>query len=67
MDYIDDNGHEHAACHICNADCSTHPDAGNSLAQCGDCGGATCPDHRVDDAATRCVDCAATFYRTEVA
>jgi hypothetical protein len=62
--YTDERGHEHAACHICGADCSTHPDAGNSLARCGDCGRAACPDHRVEDAATRCNECAATFYAT---
>jgi hypothetical protein len=56
--------HEHAACSICGTDCSTHPDAANPIARCGDCGGVTCLDHRVEDAATRCVDCAATFYAT---
>ncbi len=60
--YTDDAGHDHLPCHICGADCSTHPDAGNPLECCGDCGRATCPDHRVDDAAARCSDCAAAFY-----
>ena len=56
--------HEHAPCALCGVDCSTHDDAANPLASCGDCGAATCPDHRVADAATRCVDCAAKFYAT---
>jgi hypothetical protein len=59
-----DDGHQHEACHLCGVDCSTHPDAANPLASCGDCGRPTCPDHRVDDAATRCNECAATFYGT---
>jgi len=63
--YTDERGHQHAACHLCGVDCSTHPDAGNPLARCGDCGRPTCPDHRVDDAAMRCNECAATFYATE--
>jgi hypothetical protein len=60
--YTDAAGHDHQPCGLCGADCSTHPDAGNALASCGDCGCATCPDHRVDDAATRCNACAAVFY-----
>jgi hypothetical protein len=60
--FTDEAGHEHKPCAVCGVDCSTHPDAGNSLDSCGDCGRATCPDHRVDDAAGRCVDCAATHY-----
>jgi hypothetical protein len=60
---IDAQGHEHRACAFCNADCSTHPDAGNPLSCCGDCGKPTCPDHRVEDDAERCVDCASVFYR----
>jgi hypothetical protein len=46
----------------CGNTCSTHPDEGNSLAYCGDCGGVTCPDCRVEDAATRCSSCAAKHY-----
>lgn len=60
--WTDARGHEHQPCAFCGVDCSTHPDAGNSLSCCGDCGCATCPDHRVDDQAARCVDCAARFY-----
>jgi hypothetical protein len=60
--YIDERGDEHQACHMCGADCSTHPDAGNPLACCGDCGKPTCPDHRVDDSAQRCNECAAVHY-----
>jgi|SRR5262245_26745447 len=57
-------------CGICQrggryTDCTTHPDAANPLAYCGDCGQVTCPDHRVDDDATRCVDCAATHYASK--
>ena len=63
--YIDERGHEHDACSICGTDCSTHPDSGNPLTCCGDCGQPTCPDHRVEDAATRCVKCAAIFYGEE--
>jgi hypothetical protein len=58
----DDKGYEHQFCHLCGADCSTHPDAANPLACCGDCGRPTCPDHRVDDDAQRCNACAAVFY-----
>lgn len=54
--------YEYRPCAFCGADCLTHPDAGNSLAFCGDCGAATCPDHRVDDEAQRCVQCAASHY-----
>lgn len=61
--WTDEQGHEHRLCHLCNADCSTHPDAGNPLEFCGDCGKPTCPDHRVDDAAARCNACAAVFYQ----
>lgn len=43
-------------------ECTTHPDAANPLTYCGDCGQVACPDHRVEDDADRCVDCAATFY-----
>jgi hypothetical protein len=43
--YIDAAGHEHATC-ACGHDCSTHPDAGNPLDCCADCGCATCPDCR---------------------
>lgn len=50
------------ACSGCYHTASTHPDAGNSLGYCGDCGAATCPDCRVEDAATRCSSCAAKFY-----
>lgn len=63
--YTDERGHEHAACHLCGVDCSTHPDAGNPLANCGDCGRATCPDHRVDDTAARCNECAAAYYSAD--
>ena len=56
--YTDERGHEHRACHVCGVDCSTHPDAGSPLATCGDCGEATCPDHRdQDDPAQRCTVC----------
>jgi hypothetical protein len=61
-DYTDDNGHQHRPCWLCGSDCSTHPDAANPLACCGDCGRPTCPDHRVDDHAQRCNACAAVFY-----
>jgi len=61
MRYTDAAGHEHAACIVCGVDCSTHPDAGNSLDQCGDCGGVTCPDHREENNAARCPKCAARF------
>jgi len=65
--WTDERGHEHGLCHFCGADCSTHPDAANPLAPCGDCGTVTCPDHRVEDAADRCNACAAVFYaRTAV-
>ncbi len=57
-----ENGHEHALCDFCRARCSTHPDAANPLAPCGDCGRVTCEDHRVLDEGDRCVDCAAVFY-----
>jgi hypothetical protein len=57
--------YESRPCAFCGVDCTTHPDAANPLDPCGDCGRVTCPDHRVDDAAARCVDCAATFYATE--
>lgn len=57
--YTDDDGHEHRACHVCGADCSTRPDAGNPLDSCGDCGKATCPDHREESMAARCTPCAA--------
>jgi hypothetical protein len=51
--YEDDRGHYHGICR-CGHDCSTHPDAGNPLAYCGDCGEPTCPDCRIeDDPATR--------------
>jgi hypothetical protein len=63
--WTDAQGHEHQLCTFCGVDCSTHPDAGNPLSCCGNCGRATCPDHRVDDAATRCVECAANFYAEE--
>jgi hypothetical protein len=56
--------YEEQPCAICGTTCSTHPDAANPIAGCGDCGRTTCLDHRVEDAATRCVDCAATFYAT---
>jgi hypothetical protein len=55
-------GSTHQPCHMCGVDCSTHGDAANPLASCGDCGGVTCPDHRVEDGATRCNACAAVFY-----
>lgn len=61
----DEQGHEHAACYACQADCSSHPDAANPLAPCGDCGQVTCLDHRVSDQADRCLDCANVFYREE--
>ena len=62
--------HQIEACAICLSvdgrytECSTHPDAANPLARCGDCGAATCPDHRVDDGAQRCNACAVVFYAT---
>jgi hypothetical protein len=59
---IDSTKFEQHACAFCSSVCSTHPDAANPLTYCGDCGRVACPDHRVDDAADRCVDCAATFY-----
>jgi len=62
---VDDHGHEHHACAFCGLDCSTHPDAGSPLDRCGDCGRPTCPDHRVDDMASRCVDCASVHYRQD--
>lgn len=61
--FFDEHGHQHQPCAICGVDCSTHPDAGNPLALCGDCGLPTCPDHRVQDQADRCVDCASKFYQ----
>jgi hypothetical protein len=63
--FIDDRGFEHLPCHMCGSDCSTHPDAANPLSSCGDCGKATCPDHRVEDDAQRCNACAAIFYANE--
>lgn len=60
--FVDAHGHEHRPCAFCALDCSTHPDAGNPLSFCGDCGRVTCPDHRVDDMAERCVECASVFY-----
>jgi hypothetical protein len=62
--WMDEQDHIHGTCR-CGHDCSTHPDAGNSLAGCGDCGADTCPDCRVDDEATRCVECAAVFYAAQ--
>lgn len=59
--WLDDHGHIHGTCR-CGHDCSTHPDAANPLAGCGDCGADTCPDCRVEDQATRCVECASVFY-----
>ena len=61
--YTDERGHAHRSCAVCGADCSTHPDAANPLDFCGDCGAPTCPDHRVEDTAGRCVDCASHHYR----
>lgn len=56
--WTDDAGHEHATCTRCGVDCSTHPDAGNSLDCCADCGHATCPDCRdYINNAPICVDC----------
>ncbi|HMJ04006.1 MAG TPA: hypothetical protein VK506_13785 [Conexibacter sp.] len=57
LTYFDEAGYAHKPCHICGVDCSTHPDAGNPLALCGDCGKATCPDHRDETPATRCSSC----------
>lgn len=54
--------YQEAVCAHCGVVVSTHPDAGNPWAGCGDCGVATCPDCRVDDQAQRCVTCAAVFY-----
>ena len=59
--WVDEAGHVHGTC-ACGNDCSTHPDAAYPLAGCGDCGADTCPDCRVEDAATRCNACAAKFY-----
>jgi len=61
IQFIDERGHEHAPCGVCGVDCSTHPDAGNPLDFCGDCGVVTCPDHREDNSAARCPACAALF------
>jgi hypothetical protein len=64
--FTDEQGHQHAPCALCRTqddrytDCSTFGDAANPLAYCGDCGNATCPDHRDEnDPATRCTVCAA--------
>jgi hypothetical protein len=59
--------YEQVPCVYCGTVCSTHPDAGSPLTYCGDCGRVACPDHRVEDAADRCVECAALHYRTETA
>jgi hypothetical protein len=45
-----------ASCAFCGVD-YTH-----QIATCGTCGRSTCPDHRVNDHASRCNDCAVAFY-----
>lgn len=55
--WTDEKGHQHATCG-CGSDCSTHPDAGNPLESCADCGVATCPDCReYERNAPVCVNC----------
>lgn len=52
-----DGKHEHGTCR-CGNDCSTHPDAANSLDGCADCGADTCPDCRDSvNNAPICTDC----------
>ena len=61
--YTDEKGYEHDFCCVCGEEVSTHPDSSNGgLAQCGDCGKATCAQHRSDDLATRCTNCARRCY-----
>lgn len=46
------------ACHICQRLLSTHSDAGvDALSYCGDCGKATCAEHRDESRASRCQAC----------
>jgi hypothetical protein len=54
--------YDEARCGLCGANCSAHPDAAHPIDYCGDCGVVTCLDCRVEDAASRCSDCAAKFY-----
>lgn len=63
--YTDDGGIEHVPCHMCGTDCTSHPDAANPIAACGDCGKIACLDHRVEDSATRCNCCAAIAYAAD--
>lgn len=65
--WTDERGHEHGIC-VCGSDCSTHPDAGNPLDSCADCGIATCPDCRVYSRnAPVCLTCSSKREVSDVA
>lgn len=52
-----EQGFEEGDCASCGDRCSTHPDASDSLAFCGDCNAVTCSCCREDDPAQRCPKC----------
>ena len=59
--YTDENGIDYAPCHICGTTVCTHPEAGNTLEYCGDCGKVTCLEHREEGGASRCTNCQSIY------